>query len=405
MAASLYPLHILSQVEADLENEGPSLANQNLGNMEKQLKCKITSLEKTVSVQQSSITQLVKTSKVQQSSITQLTQTSTVQQHSITQLTQTVTKLERMVQDLHLKQMDTTVLRTLNPGESAEDHLVKPSMHGQMDRTSTRTLNPGESAEAHLVKPSMHGPPQTPTADYKHLQELKLQIISTYTPELLCHAVKKEGSELSPVEEMIHLAKTAYRLYQIQRSYEPSSNSWVDLMPLASEVIESLKILPAAKQQEKINQFWQDIKRIYNADHVLCTLFEVENIIIGGETYWQKRKKLTELLLNGQKLQESLKMPKKTSFMRVLRFRKKDKICKAKSIWNVAPQDPEPNPCQGQCRPTGFGNYQGPGSHGPGYCSGPLSNNQPAKPKKTSPMKVLRIKSFWNKSHPEITPI
>jgi len=343
MAASLYPLHTLSQVGSVMEKEGPSLANLILGSTEKQL---ITSLQKTVAVQQSSITQL--------------------------QIA--MTKLEKMVQDLHLKRsqfVDTTVLRSSNL----------------------------ELAEEESVKSPMKLTPEIPTADDQHLQELKTQIISTYTPELLCHAVKKEGSELSPVEEMIHLAKTAHRLYQIQRSYEPCSSSRVDLMPLATEVIESLKALPAAKQQGKIHQFWEEIIRIYNSDHVLYTLFEVENIICGMETYWQKRKKLTELLLNGKKLQESLKKPKKTSFARAMSFRKKDKICKTKSICNLAPKDPEPNPCQGRCRPTGLGHYQGPGSHGPGRCSGPLSNNQPAKPKKTS------RRSFWNKSHSEIIPI
>ena len=165
------------------------------------------------------------------------------------------------------------------------------------------------------------------------VQDLKQDVISTYTPEVLCHAVKKEVRQLSPEDQLIHLAKRAHRLSQIQRSYEPSSNFWRDPVPLASDVIDSLKSLPSNKQQQKIHLFWQDIIRIYAEDHVLCTQFEVESILLSRSTLG--RDPLLEFLINGKKLQEALKQSKrKKTLMRVL-LRRKDKISKSLSAWNI----------------------------------------------------------------------
>ena len=165
------------------------------------------------------------------------------------------------------------------------------------------------------------------------VQDLKQDVISTYTPEVLCHAVKKEVRQLSPEDQLIHLAKRAHRLSQIQRSYEPSSNFCWDPVPLASDVIDSLKSLPSNKQQQKIHLFWQDIIRIYAEDHVLCTQFEVESILLSRSTLG--RDPLLEFLINGKKLQEALKQSKrKKTLMRVL-LRRKDKISKSLSAWNI----------------------------------------------------------------------
>ena len=189
-----------------------------------------------------------------------------------------------------------------------------------------------ETAMAHMVKSNMQQAHKA--GDVQELQELKEQIISTYTPELLCHAVKKEESELSPVDQLIHLAKRSDRLSHIQRTYDPRSNFWLDPIPLDPKFIDSLKSLTSDKQQEKIKQFWQNIVRIYNEDHIRCTMFEIENIILSKGTYGEKKIKLTELLLNGQKLQEALKKSKKPTLMRGMSFRKKDKI--SKSEWNLS---------------------------------------------------------------------
>jgi uncharacterized coiled-coil protein SlyX len=261
----------LLQVIETLREHGIDLAQQNRENQQryKQMNCRITSLEKTVAVQQSIIMKLYKNLQEVQASLTKI-QNSTVP---------TTFKLE--------------------------------------------------TAMAHLVKSKMQHTPETRSLDDQQLQELKQQVISTYTPDLLCQAVIKEVTELGPVDQMIHLAKRADRLSQIQRSYDPSSNFWLDPKPLAPEVISALKALPADTQQEKLNQFWQDITRIYNTDHVRCIQFEVENIITGMGTYGEKRNMLTEFLLIGQKLQESLKKSKKTSLFRGLAFRQKDKICKS----------------------------------------------------------------------------
>ena len=60
----------------------------------------------------------------------------------------------------------------------------------------------------------------------------------------------------------------------------------------------------------------------------------MESSIRSMGTYGEKKIKLTELLLNGQKLQEALKKSKKTSLIRGVSFRKKDKI--SKSEWNLS---------------------------------------------------------------------
>jgi uncharacterized coiled-coil protein SlyX len=232
----------------------------------------------------------------------QLNQRITSLEKTVAEQQSIIIRLEKMVLDLHLKQtqfLDSSVSRILEP----------------------------ESAEVEVVKSKMLQDQET-----QHLQELKEQVISTFTPELLCQAVKNDMSELDPVDQMIYLAKKADMLSQIQRSYDPSSNFWLDPKPLAPEVIASLNALSAKKQQDKINQFWQDITRIYNTDYARCTMFEVDNIISGMGTYSEKREKLAQFLLDGLNLQKSLRKPEKTSFIRGLTLRKKDKICKTKSI-------------------------------------------------------------------------
>ena len=202
------------------------------------------------------------------------------------------------------------------------------------DTTSPRTYKL-EAALAHMVKSNMQEAPKTLSLDDQKLEELKQEVLSTYTPELLCLAVKKESSQLSPVDQMIHLAKRADRLSQIKRYYEPSSNFCMEPVPLSPDVIDSLKSLPSATHQKRIQGFWQDIVRIYNEDHVLCTQFEVESILFSKGTYGEKRNQLAEFLLSGQKLQEGLKSSKKTSFARAMSFRKKDKISKSFSHWDI----------------------------------------------------------------------
>ena len=223
------------------------------------------------------------------------------------------------------------VLQSHNATLVTDNRGFKERLKKFEDTTIPRTYKL-ETAMAHMVKSNMQQAHKA--GDVQELQELKEQIISTYTPELLCHAVKKEESELSPVDQLIHLAKRSDRLSHIQRTYDPRSNFWLDPIPLDPKFIDSLKSLTSDKQQEKIKQFWQNIVRIYNEDHIRCTMFEIENIILSKGTYGEKKMELTELLLNGQKLQEALKKDKRTTLFRGMSFRKKDKI--SKSEWNLS---------------------------------------------------------------------
>ena len=267
----------LLKVICTLRDYGQTLMEHNLElkNMNKELNCKIISLEQTVAVQQRNMEALQRWYQGQEGRLK---------------------KFE-----------DTTIPRTYKL----------------------------EAAMAHLVKSNMQQAPKTLSLDDLKLEELKQQVLSTYTPELLCLAVKKESSQLSPVDQMIHLAKRADRLSQIKRYYEPSSKVCLEPEPLSPDVIDSLKSLPSATHQKRIQGFWQDIVRIYNEDHVLCTQFEVESILFSKGTYGEKRNQLAEFLLSGQKLQEGLKSSKKTSFARAMSFRKKDKISKSFSHWDI----------------------------------------------------------------------
>lgn len=225
------------------------------------------------------------------------------------------------------------VLQSHNVAMAKDIQVYKERIKKMEDTTIPRTYKL-ETAMAHIVRSNMQQAQKALSIEDQKLQELKQQIISTYTPELLCQAVKNEESELSPGDQLIHLAKRSERLTHIQETYDPRSNFWLDPRPLDPKFIDSLKSLTAEEQQEKIKLFWQTIVRIYNEDHVLCTMFEIENILLSHRTYGEKKIKLTELLLNGQKLQEALKKSKKTTLLRGMSFRKKDKI--SKSEWNLS---------------------------------------------------------------------
>ena len=240
---------------------------------------------------------------------------------------------KRLIARIVSMEKSMAVLQSHNATLVKDNKGYKERLKKMEDTTIPRTYKL-ETAMAHMVNSNMQQAQKALSLDDQKLQELKDQIISTYTPELLCHAVKKEESELSPVDQLIHLAIRSDRLSHIQRTYDPRSNFWLDPIPLDPKFIDSLKSLTSDKQQEKIKQFWQNIVRIYNEDHIRCTMFEIENIILSKGTYGENKIKLTELLLNGQKLQEALKKSKKPTLMRGMSFRKKDKI--SKSEWNLS---------------------------------------------------------------------
>ena len=195
-----------------------------------------------------------------------------------------------------------------------------------------------EAAVAHHVTSQTPAPsltqksglhPEVPSQEQQQLKDLQHQVLSVHTPEVLCQIVKKEEEPLGMTKKMIHLAKTADRLSQIYKTFDPKSNIYLDPKPMDPNGISALVALLADAQKERINQFWEDIVTNCHChkDNGRCTLFELEHRMEAGDTYEEK----SHILHTGQLLKASLKKSKSISLIRSMSIRKKSRTGDSKS--------------------------------------------------------------------------
>lgn len=182
---------------------------------------------------------------------------------------------------------------------------LKARQQNFLDCTVRRTMKL-ELGMAQMVRCLENQPAEKDSQEAQDMEDLKKQILSVYTPEVLCNLVRRQELELATREQRTHfLVHTAHRLQQINRTYH--KNFYLEPKPLEPEVVASLCNLTPDEQQQRIQAAWAEISHVYNNDEGRCTLFEMETHMENGDTFEDKMDCLRAFFINGQMLQKSLK--------------------------------------------------------------------------------------------------
>ena len=215
-----------------------------------------------------------------------------------------------------------TLEETVSKQQSTLDRLfeeteeMKIKLRDMVSKTSEL-----ETAVAKVAKAQIEADQARQDLEEKQeLKDLMQNVLSIYTPKLLCLIVKNQA-HLKPgrAEMLVYLNEQYNRFSQIFSTYEPGSNYSSETNPLDQAVIASRRTLPTGEQEDTIRRFWDGIVWIFNNDNGRCIQYVVEEKLNQLNTFEEKKAFLVDYISYGQGLLKCMKKSKR-SFFRFLIF-------------------------------------------------------------------------------------
>lgn len=209
-----------------------------------------------------------------------------------------------------------TLEETVSKQQSTLDRLFEETEEMKIKQTFEL-----ESAMAKMAKVQIEGDQARQDLEEKQeLKDLMQNVLSIYTPNLLCLVVKNQA-HLKPgrAEMLVYLNEQYNGLSQIFSTYEPGSDFSSEPNPLDQAVIASRRTLPTGEQEDTIKRFWDGIVWIFNNDNSRCIQYVVEEKLKQLNTFEEKKAFLVDYISYGQGLLKCMKKSKR-SFFRFLIF-------------------------------------------------------------------------------------